>query len=69
MPDVKVAPPPLYYAQADGTSFKDSAVFGADLEKKTPFRNLIADFMAPISLAASSNFLSAISAETRRNRG
>lgn len=47
MPDVKVAPPPLYYAQADGTSFKDSAYFGADLEKKTAFRNLIAEFMTP----------------------
>lgn len=47
MPDVKVAPPPLYYAQADGTSFKDSAFFGIDLEKKTSFRNLISEFMAP----------------------
>lgn len=47
MPDVRVAPPPLYYAQADGTSFVDSAKFGKDLEAKTGFRNIIADFMRP----------------------
>lgn len=45
MPDVTVAPPPLYYAQADGTNFKDSADFGKDLESKTAFRNLLADFL------------------------
>lgn len=47
MADVKVAPPPLYYAQADGTNFYDSAKFGKDLESKTAFRNLIAEFMRP----------------------
>ncbi len=47
MADVKVAPPPLYYAQADGTSFVDSAKFGKDLETKTAFRNIIAEFMKP----------------------
>lgn len=47
MADVKVAPPPLYYAQADGTNFYDSAKFGKDLETKTAFRNIIAEFMRP----------------------
>ena len=47
MPDVRVAPPPLYYAQADGTNFYDSAMFGKDLETKTGFRNIISEFMRP----------------------
>lgn len=47
MPDVRVAPPPLYYAQADGTNFYDSAMFGRDLETHTKFRNLISEFIKP----------------------
>lgn len=49
MPDVIVAPPPLYYAQADGTNFYDSAKFGKDLETKAGFRNIISEFMTPSS--------------------
>jgi hypothetical protein len=47
--DVVVAPPTLYYAQADGTNFKDSAVLGAKLEKQTAFKNLISEFIKPKS--------------------
>lgn len=45
--DVVVAPPTLYYAQADGTNFKDSAFLGAKLEKQTAFKNLISEFIKP----------------------
>lgn len=41
----KVAPPTLYYAQADGTEFKDSQWFGYELETKAGFRNLLSDFV------------------------
>ncbi|WP_394821586.1 hypothetical protein [Pendulispora albinea] len=41
-----VAPRKCYYAAIDGTKAKDSAVFGALLEKHRGWRNLLKDFLA-----------------------
>jgi hypothetical protein len=42
---VKVEPPPLYYLVIDGGNEADSAWFGAELEKRFGWKNLVGDFM------------------------
>lgn len=46
--EAKVAPRAIYYVVIDGTKAKDSAAFGAGLEKRFGFRNLVGSFLPKV---------------------